>query len=108
MILEGAMICIAVIALTVFHPGIAFKGAWADASWSMRAKKVQKLDSDSGSSKWNMPRMSMPRMPRMPSVPYFGRGRRAEEEEEAKFEMARTLVMERPVSATSVQYGRDV
>ena len=34
MILEGAMICIAVICLTAFHPGLVFKGDWKKASWS--------------------------------------------------------------------------
>lgn len=41
MILEGAMIAIAVILLTVFHPGLVFKHAWSDASWTLRSKKVE-------------------------------------------------------------------
>ena len=36
MILEGAMISIAVISLTVCHPGLVFKNAWHTADWSMR------------------------------------------------------------------------
>ncbi|KKK23908.1 hypothetical protein AOCH_004197 [Aspergillus ochraceoroseus] len=39
MILEGAMICIAVICQTVFHPGAIFKGQWHDAVWHTRASK---------------------------------------------------------------------
>lgn len=39
MVLEGPMIIIAVTALTVFHPGLAFSGEWNDASWSFRSKK---------------------------------------------------------------------
>lgn len=39
MILEGAMIIIAVSAVTVMHPYFAFEGAWAEAAWSLRGKK---------------------------------------------------------------------
>lgn len=38
MILEGAMIAIAVICLTVFHPAIAFRGAWHEANFHLRSK----------------------------------------------------------------------
>lgn len=38
MILEGAMICASVIALTVFHPGWTWKGQWGDAVWNLRKK----------------------------------------------------------------------
>jgi hypothetical protein len=38
MILEAAMIAIAVIALTVFHPGAVWKGQWNEAVWSTRSK----------------------------------------------------------------------
>ncbi|KAH7012357.1 putative RTA1 domain protein [Macrophomina phaseolina] len=34
MVLEGPMIIIACIALTVFHPGVCFRGMWAEANWS--------------------------------------------------------------------------
>ncbi|KAJ0420273.1 RTA1 like protein-domain-containing protein [Aspergillus carlsbadensis] len=52
MILEAAMIAIAVIALTVFHPGAVWKGQWNEAVWSTRAKnesryrKTKSVDSD--------------------------------------------------------------
>ena len=36
MILEGAMICIAVICLTVFHPGLVFGQDWHMAGWNIR------------------------------------------------------------------------
>ena len=41
MILEGAMISLAVISLTIFHPGLVFKDAWHTADWSMRKNKAQ-------------------------------------------------------------------
>lgn len=36
MILEGPMIILAVFAMTVLHPGIAFDGKWDVASWSIK------------------------------------------------------------------------
>ncbi|KAL4974922.1 RTA1 like protein-domain-containing protein [Aspergillus desertorum] len=42
MILEAAMIAIAVIALTVFHPGVVWKGQWNEAVWSTRGKDEQR------------------------------------------------------------------
>lgn len=39
MILEGPMIIIAVLALTIFHPGAAFGGRWAEAGWRLRGAK---------------------------------------------------------------------
>lgn len=33
MILEGPMIIIACVALTVFHPGVCFRGRWQEANW---------------------------------------------------------------------------
>jgi hypothetical protein len=52
MILEAAMIAMAVIALTVFHPGAVWKGQWNEAVWSTRSKnenryrKTTSMDSD--------------------------------------------------------------
>lgn len=40
MVLEGPMIIIACIALTVFHPGVCFRGRWAEANWSFGKGKV--------------------------------------------------------------------
>jgi len=37
MILEGAMICIAVICLTAFHPGLVFGPQWHVAVWNIRS-----------------------------------------------------------------------
>lgn len=38
-ILEGPMIMIATISLTVFHPGLSFGSQWSAAGWSLRTKK---------------------------------------------------------------------
>ncbi|KAF7887729.1 hypothetical protein EAF00_010023 [Botryotinia globosa] len=38
MILEGVMIAIACIGLTVIHPGIAMRGAWLEANFKFRSK----------------------------------------------------------------------
>ena len=43
MILEGAMICIASICLTVFHPGWVFGQNWHLASWKIRTNSTPKL-----------------------------------------------------------------
>ncbi|KAL4996691.1 RTA1 like protein-domain-containing protein [Aspergillus recurvatus] len=53
MILEATMIGIAVICLTVFHPGVVWKGQWNQAVWSTRGKggksyaKAATVDRDS-------------------------------------------------------------
>ena len=44
MILEGAMVVSACILLTVFHPGLAFGGAWSAATWTLRTREAQKVD----------------------------------------------------------------
>ncbi|KAL3477014.1 RTA1 like protein-domain-containing protein [Aspergillus californicus] len=52
MVLEAAMITIAVILLSVFHPGVVWKGQWNEAVWSSRGKgqhayrKTLSMDSD--------------------------------------------------------------
>jgi hypothetical protein len=38
MVLEGAMISIAVISITIFHPGWVWQGQWNDAQWHVRGK----------------------------------------------------------------------
>ncbi|KAF4636743.1 hypothetical protein G7Y89_g1334 [Cudoniella acicularis] len=38
MVLEGPMVIIAVLAMTLFHPGICFNGNWAAAGWILRSK----------------------------------------------------------------------
>jgi len=40
MVLEGAMIVIAVAVLTIWHPGWAFRGRWQEAGWSLRADRL--------------------------------------------------------------------
>jgi hypothetical protein len=40
MVLEGPLIIIAVAAMAVFHPGPAFSGKWAAASWSFQEKAI--------------------------------------------------------------------
>ena len=50
MILEGAMIVIAVLALTIFHPGVAFAGHWADANFKLKGRKTAEKDISGGSS----------------------------------------------------------
>ncbi|KAI9837863.1 MAG: hypothetical protein M1838_004729 [Thelocarpon superellum] len=42
MLLEGTMVIIATICLTVFHPGICFKGQWEEAYWSVRGTRKQR------------------------------------------------------------------
>ncbi|TVY22418.1 Sphingoid long-chain base transporter [Lachnellula hyalina] len=48
MILEGPIIFLAVLAMTVLHPGIAFGGRWSSADWSV--KQHRKADLATGSS----------------------------------------------------------
>ncbi|KAI9876974.1 MAG: hypothetical protein M1830_005130 [Pleopsidium flavum] len=48
MILEGAMIVIASIALTIPHPGVAFKGTWAAANFHLRGRKSSAREMESG------------------------------------------------------------
>lgn len=40
-VLEGTMVLIAVIALTVFHPGISFQGRWPEADFQFRTKSKE-------------------------------------------------------------------
>ncbi|TKA67984.1 hypothetical protein B0A49_07640 [Cryomyces minteri] len=46
MVLEGGMIVVAVGALTIFHPGIAFGGRWADTGWTLRGEKKIATDAE--------------------------------------------------------------
>jgi hypothetical protein len=43
MILDGAMISFAVLLLTVFHPGPAFREQWHAANWSFRSQPPPKV-----------------------------------------------------------------
>lgn len=49
MILEGPMIFLAVLVMTVLHPGIAFGGLWSSATWSVRRSTKTALDTTSSS-----------------------------------------------------------
>lgn len=40
MILEGTMISLAVIVLTVFHPGLCFQGYWQEVNFKLRGDKM--------------------------------------------------------------------
>jgi len=44
MILEGPMIILATLVLTVLHPGLAFGGNWGAAAWSLGKGKDAHLD----------------------------------------------------------------
>ncbi len=48
MVLEGGMISIATISLTVLHPGICFQGAWDSAGFKFRSRdqKSKQMFSD--------------------------------------------------------------
>ncbi|KAE9966735.1 hypothetical protein EG328_008638 [Venturia inaequalis] len=39
MILEGPMIFLAVLAMTILHPGIQFDGEWSSAAWSVKQSR---------------------------------------------------------------------
>jgi hypothetical protein len=43
MILEGPMIFLAVLAMTVLHPGITFGGKWSSAGWSIKQHKMARV-----------------------------------------------------------------
>jgi hypothetical protein len=48
LILDGAMITLAVLLLTVLHPGPAFGAEWHSANWSLRTKKGKKNAREEG------------------------------------------------------------
>ena len=43
MILEGAMIILACLVLTAFHPGVTFAGEWRQANFTLRQRKESQL-----------------------------------------------------------------
>ena len=47
MILEGPLIILAVLAMTVLHPGIAFGGKWSSAAWSVKRSRSDALATSS-------------------------------------------------------------
>lgn len=48
MVLEGPMVIVACLLLTVFHPGYAFRGQWHEADFKVSAKKDQALAATQG------------------------------------------------------------
>jgi hypothetical protein len=42
LVLDGAMIALAVLLLSALHPGLAFGGQWHAANWSLRSGKEKK------------------------------------------------------------------
>jgi hypothetical protein len=44
MILEAAMMTIAVLCLTILHPGLCFQGKWVDANFKFRSAKNKGLE----------------------------------------------------------------
>jgi hypothetical protein len=44
MILDGTMVIMACICMTVFHPGIGFGDRWAEAKFSFGRKEVVEVD----------------------------------------------------------------
>lgn len=47
LVLDGAMVALAVVLLSALHPGPAFGGQWHAANWSLRTGKGKKKDSSS-------------------------------------------------------------
>ncbi|KAB8337086.1 hypothetical protein FH972_021390 [Carpinus fangiana] len=43
MVLEGPMVIIACLCLTVLHPALSFQGQWADSNWSLRGRRSSEL-----------------------------------------------------------------
>ena len=60
MVLEGAMISSAVLLLTIFHPGLSFRGRWHAAVWSLKKSGIKAPEQShllvqrqaAGGSKW--------------------------------------------------------
>jgi len=48
LVLDGAMIALAVVLLSVLHPGPAFGAEWHTANWSLRSKKGGKKSVEGG------------------------------------------------------------
>jgi hypothetical protein len=46
MILEGAMVCIACLCLTIMHPGLCFQGEWRAANFTLRRKMLNSNGKD--------------------------------------------------------------
>jgi hypothetical protein len=46
LVLDGAMIALAVVCLTLFHPGAAFGGQWQAANWAFKSGKMDSRSED--------------------------------------------------------------
>lgn len=45
LVLEGAMVAVAVISLSISHPGVAFQGLWGKADFQLVNRRPQGVDS---------------------------------------------------------------
>lgn len=45
LVLEGAMVAIAVILLSISHPGVAFQGLWSKADFQLVNRRLRRTDS---------------------------------------------------------------
>ncbi|CAI7601598.1 unnamed protein product [Penicillium viridicatum] len=54
MILEGAMLAIALLCLTTLHPGICFNGQWNNTTWSFRKSHDIEMSLISETSDWQV------------------------------------------------------
>lgn len=54
MILEGAMLAIALLCLTTLHPGICFNGQWNNTAWSFRKSHDIEMSLISETSDWQV------------------------------------------------------
>lgn len=65
MVLDGVMVALSVIILTVLHPGPAFKEQWGANNWSLRGRRDSKIELAS------IPDTSMPLGPERDMVPLW-------------------------------------
>lgn len=60
MILEGSMVLISVISLTISHPGVGFQGRWAEANFKLKGDKGHtELESGETKPSTNVPLVSV-------------------------------------------------
>lgn len=50
LVLEGAMVAVAVISLSISHPGVAFQGLWGKADFQLVNRRPQGVDSQQATS----------------------------------------------------------
>jgi hypothetical protein len=71
------MIVIAVLSLTIFHPGFAFAGHWHEATWSLRGDKTALPSKKKGFKFWINPQS------RTSGIELVGHGRAKEVDQES-------------------------